>query len=251
LSIEDEAADRRAFAYPELAADVEDGVDPDDSDLHDEATREFLIRDEHQLESIEDFDFDHEAVPMHGGNVNPTVHLAMHQIVANQIWDDNPPETWRTARRLLQIGYDRHEVLHMLAWVASEELWDLLSEKQPHNAARYAARLATLPDSYEAHRRRIDRPRRVGGGHAQQTKCFGRRAVMHVQVVSGKSLPRRVGPPRRGGTRAQPGEEIQLGAFGALAPERRGEVARFGLLALLAGSLANLANAAIVGIVAS
>lgn len=42
---------------------------------------------------------------------------------------------------------------------------------------------------------------------------------------------------------------IQLGAFGALAPERRGDVASFGLLALLAGSLANLSNAAIVGIV--
>jgi CNT family concentrative nucleoside transporter len=44
---------------------------------------------------------------------------------------------------------------------------------------------------------------------------------------------------------------IQIGAFGSLAPERRGEVARLGLLALLAGSLANLTNAAIVGIVAS
>lgn len=44
---------------------------------------------------------------------------------------------------------------------------------------------------------------------------------------------------------------IQIGAFGALAPERRGDVAAFGLLALLAGSLANLSNAAIVGIVGS
>jgi len=44
---------------------------------------------------------------------------------------------------------------------------------------------------------------------------------------------------------------IQLGAFGALAPGRRGDVAKLGLLALLAGSLANLANGAIVGIVAS
>ncbi|MFI5666227.1 NupC/NupG family nucleoside CNT transporter [Streptomyces sp. NPDC051704] len=42
---------------------------------------------------------------------------------------------------------------------------------------------------------------------------------------------------------------IQLGSFGSLAPERRGDVARLGLLALLAGTLANLSNAAIVGIV--
>lgn len=43
---------------------------------------------------------------------------------------------------------------------------------------------------------------------------------------------------------------IQLGSFGSLAPERRGDVARLGLLALLAGTLANLSNAAVVGIIA-
>jgi CNT family concentrative nucleoside transporter len=44
---------------------------------------------------------------------------------------------------------------------------------------------------------------------------------------------------------------IQIGSIGALAPERRGEVARFGLKALLAGTLVNLSNAAIAGVVAS
>lgn len=44
---------------------------------------------------------------------------------------------------------------------------------------------------------------------------------------------------------------IQIGAIGGLAPDRRGEVAQLGLRALLAGSLVNLANAAIAGVVAS
>ena len=44
---------------------------------------------------------------------------------------------------------------------------------------------------------------------------------------------------------------ILIGTFGTLAPDRRQEVARFGLLALLAGSLANFSNAAIAGIVGS
>ncbi|HET7303929.1 MAG TPA: nucleoside transporter C-terminal domain-containing protein [Segeticoccus sp.] len=35
---------------------------------------------------------------------------------------------------------------------------------------------------------------------------------------------------------------IQIGTIGSLAPERRSEVASLGLRALLAGSLANLAN---------
>ncbi|WP_134767179.1 nucleoside transporter C-terminal domain-containing protein [Nocardioides sp. 1609] len=42
---------------------------------------------------------------------------------------------------------------------------------------------------------------------------------------------------------------IQIGALGSLMPERRAVVARLGLRALLAGSLANLANAAIAGVV--
>jgi concentrative nucleoside transporter, CNT family len=43
---------------------------------------------------------------------------------------------------------------------------------------------------------------------------------------------------------------IQIGAIGGLAPERRADVARLGLKALLAGTLVNLANAAIAGVVA-
>ena len=43
---------------------------------------------------------------------------------------------------------------------------------------------------------------------------------------------------------------IQIGSFGALCPERRGEVASLGVKALCAGALTNLLNAAIVGVVA-
>ncbi len=44
---------------------------------------------------------------------------------------------------------------------------------------------------------------------------------------------------------------IMIGTIGSLAPERRSWVAELGLRALLAGSLANLANAAIAGVVVS
>lgn len=44
---------------------------------------------------------------------------------------------------------------------------------------------------------------------------------------------------------------IQIGTIGSLVPERRPQVAGLGLRALLAGSLANLANAAIAGLVVS
>ncbi|MGH9555017.1 MAG: NupC/NupG family nucleoside CNT transporter, partial [Terriglobales bacterium] len=41
---------------------------------------------------------------------------------------------------------------------------------------------------------------------------------------------------------------IQIGGIGALAPDRRGDLARLGIRAMLAGTMANLMSAAIVGI---
>ena len=44
---------------------------------------------------------------------------------------------------------------------------------------------------------------------------------------------------------------ILVGSLGALVPERRHEVAKYGLLALLAATMVNLLNAAVVGVVGS
>ena len=41
---------------------------------------------------------------------------------------------------------------------------------------------------------------------------------------------------------------IQIGGIGALAPEQRDQLAKFGIRAMLAGTMANLMSASIVGI---
>ncbi len=41
---------------------------------------------------------------------------------------------------------------------------------------------------------------------------------------------------------------IQIGGIGALAPNRKGDLARLGIRAMLAGTMANLMSASIVGI---
>ncbi len=41
---------------------------------------------------------------------------------------------------------------------------------------------------------------------------------------------------------------IQIGGIGALAPDQRGQLAKFGIRAMLAGTMANLMSASIVGI---
>jgi hypothetical protein len=39
----------------------------------------------------------------------------VREVIADQVADDDPPEVWRTARRLLVAGHDRESVLRQLA----------------------------------------------------------------------------------------------------------------------------------------
>jgi hypothetical protein len=57
-------------------------------------------------------------------DVNPRLHLAMHQVVANQLLAGDPPETWRTVQHLAGLGYDWHNIMHM---IASQVVMRLLS----------------------------------------------------------------------------------------------------------------------------
>jgi hypothetical protein len=88
--------------------------------------------------------------------INPALHIAMHEIVANQLWADNPPEVWAIAQRLLADGYDRHEALHMLASVVTTEVFEIMRHEQPPDIERVRRALAALPGGWE--QRRADLP---------------------------------------------------------------------------------------------
>jgi len=79
----------------------------------------------------------------------------MHEIVANQLWDDDPPEVWETAQRLIGAGYDRHEILHMLASVASDNVYAALVEGRTHDLDKTRTALKALPESWEQARAEI------------------------------------------------------------------------------------------------
>jgi len=64
-----------------------------------------------------------DEVGIGGKPVSPRLHLSMHKIVANQLWDDEPPQTRQTARRLLALGDERNDVPHMLGSVVAGEVW--------------------------------------------------------------------------------------------------------------------------------
>jgi hypothetical protein len=100
---------------------------------------------------------------MGGVRMNPRLHIAMHELVANQLWHNDPAEVWETAQRLRALGYDRHEIFHMLATAASGEMWRALHDRKPYNRERHLAALKALPASWE--RERGKTPRRKPSPH--------------------------------------------------------------------------------------
>jgi hypothetical protein len=71
------------------------------------------------------------------------------QCVAAQLAEDDPPEVYLTARRLLDSGYDRHEVLHMLAGAMAEQIHDALAGTGGYDRDRHLAALSALPESWQ------------------------------------------------------------------------------------------------------
>jgi hypothetical protein len=118
-------------------------LDPDNEDA-----RYFLILAEHPelAKAIED---GQEEVELHGQIVSPTLHLTMHEVVAHQLWEDDPPQTWETAKRLMGLGYGRHDVLHMLGSVVSAAVWDAVNEDREFDPSAFVADLERLPESWE------------------------------------------------------------------------------------------------------
>lgn len=92
------ALPRRAFVFP-LLDGVHGGMDLAKLDPRLGGHRRRLLMIEHL-----EYDDDHDR----------STHLASHQAVADLLWDDHPAETWETAQRLLDLGHERHEVLHLL-----------------------------------------------------------------------------------------------------------------------------------------
>jgi len=82
-----------------------------------------------------------------------------------------------TARRLLDSGYDRHEVLHMLAGAMAEQIHAALAGTGGYDRDRHLAALSALPESWERqrHDERWLRESRLNGGGAASPPALARR----------------------------------------------------------------------------
>lgn len=157
MGMDDEA--RRAFAAPPASGKFDEidlaMLDPSDPDQ-----RRLLIIAEHP-ELAAAIAAAQRELHVHGETMSPELHIAMHEIVTNQLWDDDPPEVWQTAKRLVADGYDRHEVLHMLASVVSDHTYDMLTNAKPFDAAKMRGELEQLPTSWEAARSAVPEERHL------------------------------------------------------------------------------------------
>ncbi len=92
-----EALARRAFAFP-LLSGWYGGVDLGMLNPSDPADRRILLA------------ADHDGPARHDGQP----HIERHLELADRLWRGEPPELWEAAQRLLDLGEDRHAVLHAL-----------------------------------------------------------------------------------------------------------------------------------------
>jgi Plasmid pRiA4b ORF-3-like protein/Domain of unknown function (DUF1841) len=140
LEAAQDAVDRRMFTMPYFGTRIGDedypSLDPSDPD-----ERRLLIEGEHPEyhDALDDPSFDGEV-----DGANPRLHLAIHEVVANQLWDDDPPEAWEAAKRLRAGGEDRHEILHRLGALVVEHLHGALMGAQGGDVAAYQRALAAL-----------------------------------------------------------------------------------------------------------
>ncbi|HEV2451780.1 MAG TPA: hypothetical protein VGS62_07620 [Streptosporangiaceae bacterium] len=93
-----EALPRRAFAFP-LLSGWYGGVDLGTLDPSDPADRRILLA------------ADHDEGPARQSGQS---HLERHLALADRLWRGDPPDLWEAAQRLLDLGEDRHAILHTL-----------------------------------------------------------------------------------------------------------------------------------------
>jgi hypothetical protein len=148
--------DRHRFAVPHATGEF-DGIDLASLDPNDEGDRRVLILAEHP-ELHRAIEAGLTEIHVQGSTINPALHLAMHEIVANQLWADDPSEVWQTATRLLGSGYERHEVLHTLASVVSDDVYRSLHDQQAPDPDKTKAALGSLPGLVGASARRTPSP---------------------------------------------------------------------------------------------
>lgn len=103
-----------------------------------------------ELPAWGDLDNPDERSQLLSGRIDPHepgagVQNAVREAVANQIADDDPPEVWSTACRLLAAGHDRDDVMRQLVLTFTPTVMAALDEEKPFQDGDYLSALKRLP----------------------------------------------------------------------------------------------------------
>jgi hypothetical protein len=74
------------------------------------------------------------------------VESTLIQAIENQIESDNPPAAKATFNKLTLVGYEREEILNLMAHVLAVEIDAILEEDRPFNTEWYEGALRALPE---------------------------------------------------------------------------------------------------------
>ncbi len=68
------------------------------------------------------------------------------EAVENQLRENDPPETTRTLKRLMEMGESRENAIRSIASVLSVHIYEVLEHQTPFDEARYVKDLKELPN---------------------------------------------------------------------------------------------------------
>jgi hypothetical protein len=138
--------DRRSWAVP-TGHGTYQGLDLEQLDPDDEGERTFLLEAQHR-EMEEALERHKEVITPSGEPMNPTLHVTLHGVIANQLLSDDPPETWQTVQRLAGLGYDWHNVMHMIMGPVSVSVHQAMTGKAPFRREEFIRQLNELPGDW-------------------------------------------------------------------------------------------------------
>lgn len=78
------------------------------------------------------------------GGIRLRVHVATHAVVETQVARGAPPETALTLRRLMDEGLSRHDAVHAIGAVVSEQLISAVGKQASYDELAYTTRLRAL-----------------------------------------------------------------------------------------------------------
>jgi hypothetical protein len=79
-----------------------------------------------------------------GKEVRPSIHIAMHVVVENQLGDETLPEVQSILVALMSKGLSRHEAVHQIGVEALLNMQEILQSRRPFDRALYVQQLRAM-----------------------------------------------------------------------------------------------------------